>query len=789
MKFTINWLKKHLDTDAPVAVIVTKLNEIGMEVESISDNSKIYEPFIIAEILEALPHPNADRLKVCKVSNGSDVLQIVCGANNARAGIKVVLAPIDSIIPAGNFMIKQSHIRGVDSCGMLCSYEELKLKGNNADGIIELGDDAVIGMKFSEYADLNEVMLDISLTPNRGDCASVLGIARDLHAAKIGTLRNVCLTPYPKAIESNVPVVIEDQENCQELALRQISGVRNTGQLSDAFMKSCLNGIEYQFKTPLVDVSNFMMFDLGRPNHIYDADKIKGAVAVRKSSEGEIFHALDGKEYKLPSGLTVIADAEKILSIAGVIGGELSKIDAKTTNILIEVGNFHPHAVMTSGRALNIITDSRFRFERNVDFANTELVMNALTEAILKNCGGIAADVIKVTGKNREYVDTIHFDYSMIKKLSGHEIAEKHSSEILQDLGFIWKDNVITVPSWRVHDVEGQADIVEEILRIYGLSNIPSIELSLSFESLPQQENSKKKLATLMLTRGMNEFISWSFCSENTAKLFADDVHLLKVSNPISIEMSTMRPSIIASLLPLVSKNIDRGRDNLKMFEIGNIYSKQYKSRQTLTVCGIRAGFSIEKDVHSNARLVDFFDVKDDVQSILLELGLKEGSVKLTREVPSYYHPGKSACFKMGPHTLALCGELHPGIAPHIKSKALFGFEVFLDNIPLPKSHKMNKEPLYDFQSVSRDFAFILTKEVAAGDVIQSINSLKIKEIEAIKIFDIYAGQGIQAGCKSVALSVILQPRDRTFTDAEIEKISSQIVSVVNAKLDGVLRQ
>ena len=575
MKFTLSWLKQHLETEIPVEQICDRLSLIGLEVDTIMDNAAIFKDFTIAQIVDAQKHPNADKLQICKVDTSKEILQIVCGAPNARAGIKVVLAPVGSVIPVGEFKIKKSKIRDVESNGMLCSERELGL-GDDHNGIIELNDNAVIGTSFAQYQGLDDVVIDIELTPNRGDAASVYGIARDLCAAGIGDLikhEEPSIQATGQFI-SPITARIEDPENCHHAVFRYFKNVQNS-KCADG-VSQYLRAIGSSEQSAIVDISNFAMFSYGRPNHAYDADKIEDDVVIRKSQAGEKFIALGGEEYELPQDLSIIADSKKVIAIAGVMGGELTKIDPNTKNILFELAYFNPRAVMKAGRALNIITDSRFRFERNIDASTTEFFLQYFSEMLIKYCSGEASEPLYLKGETINQTDNVVFSINDIKRIAGISIPKEQVETILQKLGFQIissqnNDYSLTIPAHRKGDIAGRADIIEEVLRIHGYDNVNSISVSGHKNS---KASYKDKARGLLLERGLHEVITWSFMCSKIAAQFGFESNI-EIQNPISIQMNVMRQTIIPNLLNALINNANRDNLNLCLFEAGAVYGRQ----------------------------------------------------------------------------------------------------------------------------------------------------------------------------------------------------------------------
>ncbi|WP_339052623.1 phenylalanine--tRNA ligase subunit beta [Candidatus Lariskella endosymbiont of Epinotia ramella] len=791
MKFTFYWLKEYLITSESPEKIASTLTNIGFEVESFEDIGEHYKNFCIAEIESTIPNPNADKLKVCTVNDGINKFQVVCGAENARAGIKVVLAKVGAIVPFNKMQIKKSVIRSVESNGMLCSASELLLDEKDNAGIIELPETATIGQEFATYFGLDDVVFEIALTPNRGDCASVYGIARELSAACVGTLKTVQRSSF-RSVETmpNFSLEVEDKENVTEFLLQYIEGISNHDKKENSLLRS----IGYSNKNTVVDISNFMMMSFGRPSHAYDADKIEGVIKVRPSKDREKFIALGGCEYELPQGLTVIADDVKVLAVAGVIGGELSKVDHDTKNILLEIANFKSSAVIKSGRALNIVTDSRFRFERKVDEDNADLFTNGITWKILAECGGVAYEPIIFKGTKSEYVKFIYFDYQKILDITGLNLSREHCAEILSRLGFVVKGENIAIPSWRLGNIEIIEDIAEEIIRIYGVDKLPLKPIAASndcdISSLYRNEHLTKinKYKSILLSKQLNEVITWSFVHEKFCNALGFD-DCMQIANPISVDLSTMRPTLLIGMLLAVQKNIARDFDNIAMFEIGNAYKIQDDQvRENLMITGVRAGFAGSRSLYEKRRSWDFYDVKSDLLALLESVGMNIKNISLSRNTPCYYHPTKSALFSIGNKELGYCGQLHPKIAKEFDIKIpIMCFEIFEENIPTSKS-KFTCPTLSDYQTVSRDFAFLIDADLPVQEVVQAINELKNTLIRDVELFDIYCGHGLPDGKKSVAINVKMQSDQKTLVDHEIEEISTSIIAKISQKIGGVIR-
>jgi phenylalanyl-tRNA synthetase beta chain len=785
MKLTLSLLKKYLETNATAQEISDKLNSIGHEVEELTDKSEIYKPFIIAEVVDAEKHPQADKLTVCKVNNGKEVLQVVCGAPNARKGIKVVLAPVSAVIPANGLVIKASKIRSVDSNGMLCSNEELMLDGNS-DGIIELPADAVVGTEFYKYAGLDDVIFELAITPNRGDATSVLGIARDLAATGIGTLKTPTVTKPKEAGASKINVSIEDTENCYEFFGRYVADVKNCASPKE--VTDFLKAIGSTPKSALIDFSNFAMFALGRPSHIFDADKIEGTLHVRKSKAGEELLALNGELYKMPEGTTVVADDKKVLAIAGIIGGDASKVTDETKNIFIEMAHWNPANIAKDGRALNIITDARYRFERRVDHGIAELFMDYITNLVTDHCGGTPSALLKVKGGNLDYITSVEFDHNYIEKLSGLKVDLEKCKSVLAKLGFEYDGKTVKIPTYRQGDIVGQADIVEEVLRIIGLDQVPNMALDTS--SIKWREKSFIDKARVALSsRGMSELVTWSFMSEKFSEIFGFN-DSIKIKNPISSELSVMRQSIIPNLVSAAQQNYARSISNFSLFEASNIYRATDNLRQSVCIAGIRVGESNPKSVYKDSRAFDFYDVKADVFTLIELYGLDPNKLMISADAPSYYHPGKSCSLKLGKNLIGYVGQLSPRILKHYDLlDNVVGFEIFASNLPeLKVKHARASYIANNFQPVTRDFAFIVAEKTPIADFVKTVKSVNQNLIEDVAIFDIFAGKNIEAGKKSVALSVLMQPKEKTLSEEEISTLCQDIINTVSIKLQASLR-
>lgn len=798
MKFTLSWLKDHLDTNAPLDEITATLTKIGLEVEHVEDKAGALKDFTIAYVKSAAKHPNADRLRVCEVevANG-EVIQVVCGAPNARAGMKTVFAKPGTYIPGKDFKIDVGVIRGIESRGMLCSGDELQLS-SEANGILDLPDDAPVGHSYADYAGLDPV-IEIALTPNRPDCTGVRGIARDLAAAGLGTLKPEKAPKIVANFPCPVDIRITDPEFCPAFALRFMKNVQNNQ--SPDWMQARLKAIGLRPINALVDITNYMTFDRARPLHVFDADKVKGNLIIRPAKNGENFKALDGHEYHLEAGMCVITDDSGIESLAGIIGGTETGCDENTKNVLIESALWNPANIAQTGRRLNISSDARYRFERGVDPNDTVPGLDLATQFVLEFCGG-KASAVTLQGKIPEESRIIRFPATEVKRLTGADIRHQESKVILESLGF-WisgepEEWRVAPPSWRP-DIQGKADLVEEIIRIAGLERVPVSPLPPSGEvnkpvlTLLQK---RRSLAQRMLAaRGFLECITWSFIAEAQARLFGGGLLELNVANPISSEMSSMRPNLLPGLLFALKQNMARGNSDLALFETGQVFLGAKSEDQKIVAAGLRSNLAKPSGAgrHWSADFQesDLFDVKSDCSALLSQLGAPE-NLQITREAPNWYHPGRSGVFRLGKTVLGIFGELHPSILQAYDISAqICGFEVYLEALPALKAKATRTKPklvLSALQPVCRDFAFILDEKIDAADVIKAARNSDKNFVAQVNLFDVYQGKGIEPGKKSLAIEVTMQPREKTMTDAEIETVSQNIVAAVTKATGASLR-
>ena len=792
MKFTLNWLKEYLDTDATLDQISEKLTDIGLEVEGIDDPTEAFAPFKAVHVISAEQHPDADRLRVCMVDTGNETVQVVCGAPNARTGMKAIFAPAGAYVPGTDLLLKKGKIRGQESNGMLVSEREMGLSDEH-DGIIDLPEDTKIGTAFSDIYDMNDPMIEIALTPNRADCAGIYGIARDLSAAGLGKLKPLTVPDINRNGKSTIDIKIDSKQQCPQFMGCLIKGVEN--KQSPAWMQNRLKAIGLRPISALVDITNYMTIGLNRPLHVYDADEVKGNITVRLSKDGESFDALNDKSYTLTDGMTAITDDNGLLGLAGIVGGTPTGSTETTKNVFLECAYFDPYAIAKTGRALQVDSDARYRFDRGVDPEFLTDGLNIATALILEICGGEATDIVNA-GQTPEWKRDIAFDSAYTKKLSGLDIPEKEQRQILEDLGFTFNGNTVKPPSWRA-DVEGKADLVEEIVRIYGYDKLEAISVrpdDASGENAETPAVTRKRLArTALAARGLYECVTWSFMGKPLAADFGGTDAGLTLSNPINSEWDQMRPSILPNLIAAANNNADKGQQNAALFEVGPIFHSSKTDGQSTTAAGIRFGQTGNRhwtgsDAH---RTNDIYDVKADAIAALNAAGAPTGNLQTAREASDYFHPGRSAVLKLGKNVLAQFGEIHPAILETMDIKTpTMGFEVFLDNIPTSKKKGTAKAnlTLAPFQPLNRDFAFIVDENIDVETITRAAKGADRTLITDVSVFDIYQGKGVDEGKKSVAINVILQPVKETLNDKQIEEISKSIVDAVNSKTGAVLR-
>ncbi|MEO1710505.1 MAG: phenylalanine--tRNA ligase subunit beta [Pseudomonadota bacterium] len=811
MKFTLSWLKDHLDTDATLEEMERVLSLIGLEVEAIENPAEKLGGFTIARIVEAAKHPDADRLKVCQVeiAPGEKPVEVVCGAPNAKTGLIGVFAPLGAYIPGTGLTLEKRPVRGVVSNGMLLSEREMELSDAH-DGIVELDSSyaEAIGQPYIDVTGANDPIIEIAITPNRPDCTGVRGVARDLAAAGLGTLK-----PEPKLgsvdgdYDCPVPIALEFPDHaadaCPIFAGRYIRGVQNGA--SPDWMKKRLEAVGQKTISALVDMTNYVSIDRGRPLHVYDADKLHGTISARLGAIGEHFLALDSKTYDVDDGMCVIADDIAVLGLGGIIGGDESSCTPETTNVLIECAYFDPLRIAITGRKCGVSTDARYRFERGVDPEFVEPGLDLATDLVLKLCGGEPSRA-KIAGAAPDGKRTVAFDLARVEKLTGVAVPPKRAAEILTAIGCEIEGGPsalktgtsvsVTTPSWRP-DMHGTADLVEEVIRIVGLDNVPAVPMPRPNDTtkavLTDQQKRARRTRRVLASRGLVEAITWSFIPEQQAAAFGiDDTDSLSLSNPISIELSTMRPSLLPGLLSAAQRNKNRGFADACLFELGQAYRDPTQTGQQLLASGVRIGTgkAAERGRHwsGNANAVDVFDVKEDAAAVLAALGIDMATVQITRDAPSWYHPGKSGVIRRGPKVvLATFGELHPQTLKDLDVDApAAAFEIDLGSLP-PVKRSARARPAMetvDLLPVRRDFAFTVTADVDAGTVVRAARGADKALISHVQVFDVFEGASLGDGRKSLAIEVTLQPTGATLTDGQIEAVSQKVIAAV-AKATG----
>jgi phenylalanyl-tRNA synthetase beta chain len=812
VKFTLSWLKEHLDTDEPVEKLADKLTMIGLEVENLEDKAKALKAFTIARVISAEQHPNADRLRVCMVDTGNAAapVQVVCGAPNARTGLISVFSAPGTFIPGKNITLGIGTIRGVESRGMLCSEAELQLSENH-DGIMELPADAPIGKGYAEWAGLGDPMFEINLTPNRQDCAGVHGIARDLAAADMGKFKDPAIKQVKGEFPCPVKVTVEDSKLCPGFALRLVRGVKNGA--SPKWLQDRLTSIGLRPINALVDITNFMTYDRVRPLHVFDANKVTGNLVVRRARDGETLLALDGRTYTLDAGVCVIADDHGVESLAGIMGGEASGCDEGTTEVLIESALWNEINIAQTGRKLGINSDARYRFERGVDPDFMVPGLELATRLVMDICGGTPSENV-VVGRTHGDDHVIDFPIHEVKRLAGIDVPMAEMRLILNRLGFMMAGSgpvlKVAIPSWR-SDVQGKADIVEEIVRIVGVDKVPETPFERGEDArkpvLTPIQLRTRRAKRALAARGMVEAVTWSFIAKPYAELFDRDPPLkaqanrrghpeLSLANPIAADMSDMRPSLLPGLVIAAQTNIDRGFSDLALFEVGQVFTGDRPEDELIAAAGIRHGYASSQGIGrhwSGSAMADALDAKADAFAVLAAAGAPMQALQVVPGGPDWLHPGRSGTIQIGPqNVLGYFGELHPRALEILRADGpLMAFEVILDRIPQAKQKPTRAKPVLElspFQPVSRDFAFIVDRTVKAGDIVRAALSADKKLITDVTVFDVYEGKGIDDGKKSIAIAVTMQPREKTMTDEEIEAVAAKIVADVTKKTGGVLR-
>ncbi|ESZ61209.1 phenylalanine--tRNA ligase subunit beta [Mesorhizobium sp. C120A] len=801
MKLTLSWLKDHLDTDATLDEIVERLTSIGLEVEHVDDKAGL-KPFVIAKVLTAVQHPDADRLRVLTVDtgNGAAPVQVVCGAPNARAGLIGAFAAPGAYVPGIDVTLTVGKIRGVESHGMMCSERELELSDEH-NGIIDLPADAPVGTSFAAYAHLDDPVIEINLTPNRPDATSIYGVARDLAASGLGRLKTAPVEAVLGKGETPVKVTIEAPELCPGFALRLVKGVKNGP--SPKWLQQRLIAIGLRPISALVDITNYVTFDRGRPLHVFDAKKVAGNLVVRRARDGEKVLALDGREYTLTPQMCVIADDNGVESIAGVMGGEHSGCDENTTDVLIESALWDPITTARTGRTLGIITDARYRFERGVDPEFMVPGVELATKLVLEFCGGEPTET-EVVGYAGYKPKIVSFPISEVKRLTGIEVPKAESLDILTRLGFKPSGSGdvvdVAVPSWRP-DVDGKADLVEEVMRIHGVDNIAPQPLgshdAVNSKILTTLQVRTRTAKRSLAVRGMLEVLTWSFIPAKHAELFGGGQTALKLANPIAADMSDMRPSLLPGLIVAAQRNADKGIGDIALFEVSGTYEGDGPDQQRRVAAGVRRGTAkldgSGRSWAGNSGPVGVFDAKADAIAALEACGAPVDRLQIEPGGPAWYHPGRSGTIKLGPKTvLGTFGEFHPKTLEGLDvSGPICGFEVYIDAVPEPKAKPTKTKPkleLSAFQAVKRDFAFVVDKTVEAGALVRAALAADKKLVTGVSVFDVFEGASLGTAKKSVAIEVSIQPVEKTLTDEDFEALAKRIVDNVGKQTGGVLR-
>ena len=799
MIITLSWLKNHLNTQVSLNKIIEGLTNIGLEVENVKENQNNLNDFKIAKILNVEKHPNADKLKLCDVHLGEGKkVKVVCGATNARKNLLTIYAPPGSVIPKTKMKLKIVKIRGIESHGMLCSESELNIS-NESEGIIELKNkENMVGKNFFKSG--GEKVIDIAVTPNRPDCLGVRGIARDLASSGLGSLKNQPSIKFKEKFRQSIKVSIkkEKDQGCSAFGSVYIKNVKN--KESPEWLKKKIVSLGLKPISAIVDATNYVMFDQNRPLHAYDADKINKEIIVRNSKKGESFEALDNKKYTLQNGMCVITDKSGVLGLGGIIGGVRSGTELSTKNILLESAYFHPDSVRKTAKKLNINTDAKFRFERGIDPNSIEPGLKLATSMILDICGGEVSK-ISITGNKKNNNKSIILKSDTFGKIIGTSISSNEIKKILSSLGFKVKFSKkvykVEVPSWRP-DINQEIDLVEELIRIKGFDKIKIIapEKTRNQDTL----NYKQKLFHLsqraIASKGYLETVTWSFTDAKVDQLFNQGSEEIDILNPISSDLNVLRRSIFSNICLHLKRNQDRGYEDLGLFEIGPIFFGKQPGQQLTVAGGVKTGLIGRKSWIDKPRKLDVFDIKSDVIRTLFELNLKESDLIISKDAKNHYHPGRSGsvCLKSdNKKTLAYFGEIHPAIITTLdfKEKNAFGFEIFLDNIPESKNKIRNNKAKYkvsDYQKSERDFAFVIDKNYSANEIEILVKNVNPDIIQSVKTFDVFEGQNLPEGKKSLAINVILQSASKTLTESDLEHISNKIIETVKEKTGATIR-
>ena len=800
MKITYDWLKDHLQTKDTERQLLDKLTAIGLEVESVENKSSDLDKFIVAKIIKTEKHPNADRLKVCDVDTGDKKIKVVCGAENAKESLLTIYAPPGAVIPKNKMKLVVTNIRGVESHGMLCSESELSLS-DESEGIVELEYRKYkdkIGKKFFQKKSSN--LIDLSITPNRPDCLGVRGIARDLATAGCGKLKidEIKKIKFKGKQKVSVKILKEKIQGCTIFGSCLITNVKNVE--SPKWLQEKLISIGQKPISAIVDITNYVMMDLNRPLHAYDADKIQKGIIVRNSKKGEKFTALDNKEYKLEEDMCVISDNEGVLGLGGIIGGTRSGTELNTKNILLESAYFDPRSIRKTSKNLNIDSEAKFRFERGIDPLSIEQGLTKAAKLIKKICGGEISQIdVQKIGKIKER--NLKFEVSLFERSTGIKISYKKISNILRDLGFVVKGNKnilkLKVPSWRP-DIEQSIDVVEELIRIHGYDKIKKID-PIKIRLKPTLNDTQKLFHFLqrsVATKGYYEAITWSFTDSKINEFFKFNMNEIEIVNPISSDLNVLRNSIFSNLISYLNKNLDRGIKDLALFEIGPVFFGSNPGEQKTVLGGLRCGKVSRLSWIDKERNVDVFDIKKDLFQTLVETGYDKNKLFVDDQAPNYYHPGKSGRVFINTEkdkVVANFGEIHPNIIKklNIQTEALIGFELFIDNLKRPKRSLKDRKKIYqvsDFQKSERDFAFIIDKNFKSQNLIDIISNIDKGLIKDVNIFDIYEGENIPREKKSIALNVTIQSIHKTLKDEDLEKINKLIIDTVENKTGAKIR-
>ena len=793
MKFTINWLKNHLEIDTSDEQICETLTNIGLELEEFEDKAAQYAPFKVAYVESAEQHPDADKLQVCQVKTEEGITQVVCGAPNARAGMKGIFAPSGTYIPGLDVTLKKTKIRGVESNGMLVSEKEMCLSDEHA-GIIEVDDNYEIGTPMAEIFGLEEKLIEIGLTPNRADCTGVRGIARDLAAAGLGKLKEQNEAPEQGTFKSPIDVKIEDTDGCKLFYGRTIKNIKNGP--SPTWLQNQLKAIGLRPISALVDITNLMTMDQSRPLHVYDADKVQGDIVVSTTKGGEKIDALNDKSYEAIPNMVAITDDSGLIGFGGIVGGVSTSVDENTTNVFLESAYFDPMRIARAGRDLGIVSDARYRFERGIDPEFTGAGMEMATRLILELCGTDQTEISEPVkaGQEPEWKRTIDFDPAFTEKLCGVSIPEAQQIKYLKNLGFTVEGSKITPPSWR-GDIEGKPDLVEEVVRLHGFENIEAVSVyELDAPKVTETQNLKnaRQARAAMAAAGLDECVTWSFMPKDLAVHFgSNDNAALTLTNPISSELDQMRPAILPNLIQAAQRNADRGFADVALYEVGPVFQSPAPEGQSFIASGLRAGNKVGRHWAEEERAVDAYDAKADALRVLEACGAPAGNAQISTDASDYFHPGRSGSLRLGKNVIAQFGEIHPGILEEMDIKTpMVGFEVFLENIPAARKKGTAKKLLEisPFQPVIKDFAFVVKDEVTSDALIRAAKSADKKLIASAEVFDVYTGKGIEEGHKSLALSVTIQPTEATLSEDQLEEIMVNVIGAVADKCGGVLR-